>query len=166
VDDYNKRGVPLVAHALTAPLYLRCCFGEKWTFFDNVDVWREALMGSYEERIARLSDPARRQQMKQIYDQTRQPRSVGDILHFICRKISREDLRARYQDRTAAGSAGHFRSGWLEDAVADPGIQFAARSLPRDAGASGSRRFLRRGRTCEIPNTRNVPDRLALTGGA
>jgi N-acyl-D-amino-acid deacylase len=101
VDEYNKRGVPLVAHALTAPLYLRCCFGEKWTFFDNVDVWREALMGSYEERITRLSDPVRRQQMKQIYDQTRQPRSVGDISHFICRKISREDLRSKYQDRTA-----------------------------------------------------------------
>ena len=101
IDEYNRRGVPLVGHALTAPLYLRCCFGEKWTFFDNVDVWRESLMGTYEERIGRLSDPTRRQQMKNVYDETRQPRSVGDLSTFICRKIQRADLRGKYQDRTA-----------------------------------------------------------------
>jgi N-acyl-D-aspartate/D-glutamate deacylase len=105
IDEYNKKGVPLVGHALTAPLFLRCCLGEKWTFFDNVDVWRESLMGTFEERIGRLTDPGRRQQMKEIYDKSKQPRSVGDISHFICRKIQNEDLRAKYQDRTAGDIA-------------------------------------------------------------
>jgi N-acyl-D-amino-acid deacylase len=105
IDQYNRKGVPLVGLVLTAPLFMRCCFGEKWTFFDNVDVWREALIGSFEDRVAMLTNPARRQQMKDIYDQTRQPRVVGDLKTFICRKIQSGDLRAKYQDRTAGDIA-------------------------------------------------------------
>jgi N-acyl-D-aspartate/D-glutamate deacylase len=118
IDEYNKKGVPLVGHALTAPLFLRCCLGEKWTFFDNVDVWRESLMGTFEERIGRLTDPVRRQQMKEIYDKSKQPRSVGDISHFICRKIQNEDLRAKYQDRTA-GDIAKVEGRHIIDVVID-----------------------------------------------
>ena len=52
---------PLVGHAVTVRLNMRCCFREDWTFFDNVDAWREALMGPFEERWAKLTDPARRE---------------------------------------------------------------------------------------------------------
>ena len=105
VDDYNRRGVALVGHAVTVRLSMRCCFREDWTFFDNVDAWREALMGPMEEREAKLNDPARRELLRHIYDRSKQPITAGDIAGFICRKISRDDLRAKYQDRTVADIA-------------------------------------------------------------
>jgi N-acyl-D-amino-acid deacylase len=100
IDEYNRKGVPLVGLALVAKLNLRCCFAEKWTFFDNVDVWREATMGTLEERKAKLTDPAIRQQMREIWDKSRQPSAAGNIKNFACRKIFRDDLRAKYRDRT------------------------------------------------------------------
>jgi len=122
---------------LTAPLFLRCCLGEKWTFFDNVDVWRESLMGTFEERIGRLTDPVRRQQMKEIYDKSKQPRSVGDIYHFICRKIQNEDLRAKYQDRTA-GDIAKVEGRHIIDVVID--ISAADVCLPVSFGFRPSAR--------------------------
>ena len=52
----QSKGVPLVGHAMTVRLNMRCCFSEKWTFFDDVDVWRDATMGTLEERKAKLTD--------------------------------------------------------------------------------------------------------------
>ena len=105
VDEYNRKGVALVGHAVTVRLNIRCCFLEEWTFFDNVDPWREALMGSLEERKAKLADPDRRQILKHIYDRSRQPIFAGDIANFVCRKISRDELRSKYQDRTVSDIA-------------------------------------------------------------
>jgi N-acyl-D-amino-acid deacylase len=81
-------------------LNLRCCFAEKWTFFDNVEVWREATLGSFEERQAKMTNPAIRHTMREIYDKSKQPRIVGDIADFVCRKLHQEELRGKYQDRT------------------------------------------------------------------
>lgn len=100
VDRYNRKGVPLVGIAMTVRLNLRCCFLEKWTFFDDVDVWRDATMGTLEERKAKLTDPVRRQAMKEIYDRTKRPSAAGKITDFVCRKIHRDELRAKYRDRT------------------------------------------------------------------
>ena len=46
---------------------------EKWTFFDDVDVRRDATMGTLKERKAKLTDPIRRQAMKEIYDRSDGP---------------------------------------------------------------------------------------------
>jgi N-acyl-D-amino-acid deacylase len=123
IDEYNRKGVPLVGHALIARLNLRCCFREKWTFFDNVDVWRDATMGSLEERKAKLTDPGVRQAMKEVYDRSRQPLAAGKITDFICRKIGRDDLRARYRDRTvrdiAAAENKHPIDALLDVSAAD-----------------------------------------------
>jgi N-acyl-D-aspartate/D-glutamate deacylase len=100
VDEYNRKGVPLVGIAMTVRLNLRLCFLEKWTFFDDVEVWRDATMGTLEERKAKLTDPVRRQAMKEIYDRTRRPAAAGKINDFVCRKIFSDELRAKYRDRT------------------------------------------------------------------
>ncbi len=100
VDEYNRRGVPLVAHGLTMRLQFRFSFEEQWNLFDNVDAWREATLGTAEERKAKLMNPTLRQAMRAEYDRTRQPKALGDIADFVCRKVSRDDLRKKYQDRT------------------------------------------------------------------
>jgi N-acyl-D-aspartate/D-glutamate deacylase len=99
VDEYNKKGVPLIAHALTMRLSFRFSFDDSWNFFDNVEVWREATLGSPEEVKAKLSNKELRPEMKREYDKSKQPRALGDIADYICRKAFRDDLRIKYGDR-------------------------------------------------------------------
>src|SRR5260370_9835655 len=58
VDDSNKKGVPLIAHALTMRLSFRLSFDDSWSFFDNVDVCREETLGSPAALKASLSNNA------------------------------------------------------------------------------------------------------------
>ena len=100
VDDCNKKGVPLVAHGLTMRLDFRFSLEEQWNLFDNVDAWREATLGTAEERKAKLVNPKLRQAMREEYDRTKQPKALGDIADFVCRKVENADLRKKYRDRT------------------------------------------------------------------
>lgn len=109
VDEYNKRGVPLVAHGLTMRLDFRFSLEEKWNLFDNVDAWREATLGTAEERKAKLLNPTLRQAMRDEYDRTKQPKALGDIADFVCRKVENAELRQKYQDRTVRDIAAMER---------------------------------------------------------
>jgi hypothetical protein len=99
VDEYNRKGVPLVAHGLTKRLDFRFSFSDEWNLFDNVDSWREATLGTEEERKIKLAKPDLRQAMKAEYDRTKQPKALGDIATFICRKVENEELSKKYRDR-------------------------------------------------------------------
>jgi N-acyl-D-amino-acid deacylase len=99
VDDYNKKGVPLVAHGLTMRLDFRFTLEDQWNLFDNVDAWREATLGTAEERKAKLMKPELRQSMRAEYDRSKQPKALGDIANFVCRKLENEELRKKYRDR-------------------------------------------------------------------
>ncbi len=99
VDEYNKQGVPLVAHGLTKRLDFRFSFSDEWNLFDNVDAWREATLGTEEERKIKLANPDLRQSMKAEYDRTKQPKALGDIATFICRKVESDEMSKKYRDR-------------------------------------------------------------------
>ena len=99
VDEYNKKGVPLVAHGLTKRLDFRFSFSDEWNLFDNVDAWREATLGTEEERKIKLANPDLRQSMKAEYDRTKQPKALGDIATFICRKVESDEMSKKYRDR-------------------------------------------------------------------
>lgn len=105
VDDYNRKGIPLVAHGLTMRLDFKFSLEEKWNLFDNVDAWREATLGTEEERKAKLMRPDLRQAMRAEYDRTKQPKALGDIADFICRKVESAELRKKYRDRTVGDIA-------------------------------------------------------------
>jgi N-acyl-D-aspartate/D-glutamate deacylase len=123
VDEYNKKGVPLVGHAVTIRANFRFSFTDQWNLFDNVDAWREATLGTVEERKAKLNNPTLRQGMKDEYERTKQPKVLGDIADFVCRKISRDDLRTKYQDRTvrdiAQAENKHVVDALLDVSAAD-----------------------------------------------
>jgi len=123
VDEYNKKGVPLVGHAVTIRANFRFSFTDQWNLFDNVDAWREATLGSAEERKAKLANPILRQGMKAEYDQSKQPKVLGDIADFVCRKIYRDDLRSQYQDRSvrdiAQAEHKHVIDALLDVSAAD-----------------------------------------------
>ena len=123
VDEYNKKGVPLVGHAVTIRANFRFSFIDQWNLFDNVDSWREATLGTPEERTTKLNNPTLRQAMKVEYDRSKQPKVLGDIADFVCRKISRDDLRSKYQDRSvreiAQSENKHIVDALLDVSAAD-----------------------------------------------
>jgi N-acyl-D-aspartate/D-glutamate deacylase len=59
LDECRKRGLPIYGQALTTDAGLTFTF-EDWNLWDDLDAWREATTGTLEERLAKLSDPARR----------------------------------------------------------------------------------------------------------
>ncbi len=59
LDDCRKRGLPIYGQALTTDAGLTFTF-EDWNLWDDLDAWREATTGTLEERLGKLSDPARR----------------------------------------------------------------------------------------------------------
>lgn len=98
VDQHNKKGIPLVAHGLTMRLDFRFKLEDEWNLFDNVDSWREATLGTEEERKAKLVRPDLRQAMRDEYDRSKQPKALGDIADFVCKKVSKDELRNKYRD--------------------------------------------------------------------
>lgn len=83
VDEHNKRGIPLVAHGLAMRLDFRFTLEEQWNLFDNINAWREATLGTAEERKAKLVNPKLRQAMREEYDRTKRPKALGDIAEVL-----------------------------------------------------------------------------------
>jgi N-acyl-D-amino-acid deacylase len=59
LDQCRKDGLQVYGCALTTRNALIFTF-EDWNLFDEADAWREATLGTLEERLDKLADPARR----------------------------------------------------------------------------------------------------------
>jgi N-acyl-D-amino-acid deacylase len=68
LDYYNlEEGVRVYAQALTTNFVSEFTF-EDYNLLDTMPPWREALLGTVEEKRAKLSDPDRRRALKEIDD--------------------------------------------------------------------------------------------------
>jgi N-acyl-D-aspartate/D-glutamate deacylase len=76
IHDANGRGNRIFGQAVTQEIELQFTM-EDWNLFDFSPVWREATVGTAEERLAKLSDPERRRALKQEYDNGRRIGLVG-----------------------------------------------------------------------------------------
>ncbi len=63
LDECHQRGLRIYGQGLTTDAGYSFSFDE-WNMFDDVECWREATLGSKEERLAKLSDPARRDALR------------------------------------------------------------------------------------------------------
>ena len=59
VESCRLRGLPIYGQAVTTDVGLAFTF-EEWNLWDDMEAWREATLGTVEERKAKLADPARR----------------------------------------------------------------------------------------------------------
>ena len=59
VEECRLKGLPIYGQAVTTDVGLAFTF-EEWNLWDDMDAWREATLGTVEERMAKLADPARR----------------------------------------------------------------------------------------------------------
>ncbi len=59
----RERGIRVIGQGLTTDAGYSFTL-ENWNLFDDSPAWREATTGTFEERMAKLSDPARRQALR------------------------------------------------------------------------------------------------------
>ena len=64
VESCRLRGLPIYGQAVTTDVGLAFTF-EEWNLWDDMEAWREATLGTVEERLAKLADPARRQALRE-----------------------------------------------------------------------------------------------------
>jgi N-acyl-D-aspartate/D-glutamate deacylase len=119
LKEHNSRGVPLIGQAVTIRLDARFTF-ENWNLFDNVEAWRIATLGSPEERRAKLANSDLRQAMREEYDQTKQPKALGDMADFIVTEVVKEDLK-KYEGLSARQIAD-MENKHVVDAILDISI--------------------------------------------
>jgi N-acyl-D-aspartate/D-glutamate deacylase len=97
LNDVRERGLRIYPQATTteAPLFFTF---EDWNLWDDSPAWREATLGTHEEKLAKLADPARREEMR------RQPTlagSSGPIRDIVLLRTSNPDHK-QYEDHTIA----------------------------------------------------------------
>jgi N-acyl-D-aspartate/D-glutamate deacylase len=64
VESCRLRGLPIYGQAVTTDVGLAFTF-EEWNLWDDMEAWREATLGTVEERMAKLADPARRPALRE-----------------------------------------------------------------------------------------------------
>jgi len=116
LKEHNSRGVPLIGQAVTMRLDARFTF-ENWNLFDNVEAWRIATLGSPEERKAKMANADLRQAMREEYDQTKQPKALGDMADFIVTEVAREDLK--HYEGLSARQIAEKENKHVVDAILD-----------------------------------------------
>ena len=92
-----------------------------WNLFDDSEAWREATMGSSEERLTKLSDPSRRAKLKDYANGQRLV--TGELENFVIEKV----YTPRFKHLEGMTLEGRRRARWtrhivdtmLEVAIAD-----------------------------------------------
>lgn len=99
----EDEGVRVFAQALTTNFASEFTF-EDYNLADAIPCWREALLGTVEEKRGKLSDPARRAAMKAVHEERGGLFGAGYPLHEIkVHWISSDVPRAKYLKETYEG---------------------------------------------------------------
>jgi N-acyl-D-amino-acid deacylase len=123
IADINAKGIRLFGQGLTTRLPARLTL-EDWNLFDDSEAWREATVGTVEERKAKLSNPKIRQALREDYNN---PKSsdffFGELPRYIARKVRQQDLKAKYEglslEQIAQQENKHVIDAMLDLSVAD-----------------------------------------------
>ncbi len=132
----RERGIPVYGQGVTTDAGFTFTF-EDWNLYDDSEAWCEATTGTFEERLHKLSDPARRPALKEHL-----PRIATGPLDAvtILTPASPETERYRQMSTAQAGEmmGKHFVDAFLDIAVAD-----RLRTVFYTASAAGSSDLLR-----------------------
>jgi len=121
----NAKGLRIFGQAVTARAPVRMTL-EDWNLFDSVPSWREATLGTTEERKMKLRKPEIRASMREEYDNGGMETLAlvfGELPKWIARKVQRRDLKDQYEglsiEQIAARENKHFVDAMLDLTVAD-----------------------------------------------
>jgi len=125
VEAANARGVRVFGQAVTARAPVRMTL-EDWNLFDSIPAWKDATLGTVEERKAKMSKPELRAAMRADYDQGGMETLnivFGEFDKFIARKVRNTDLKLQYEgmsvQQIAEKEGKHVIDAMLDLSVAD-----------------------------------------------
>jgi N-acyl-D-aspartate/D-glutamate deacylase len=125
VEAANARGVRVFGQAVTARAPVRMTL-EDWNLFDSIPAWKDATLGTVEERKAKMSRPELRAEMRADYDAGGMETLnivFGEFDKFIARKVRNPDLKLKYEgmsvSQIAEKEGKHVIDAMLDLSVAD-----------------------------------------------
>ncbi len=125
VEAANERGARVFGQAVTARAPVRMTL-EDWNLFDGIPAWKEATLGTVEERKAKLAKPELRKEMRDDYDKGGMDTMnivFGEFHKFIARKVRDRDLKLKYEglsvEQIAEKEGKHVIDAMLDLSVAD-----------------------------------------------
>ena len=125
VEAANARGVRVFGQAVTARAPVRMTL-EDWNLFDSIPAWKDATLGTVEERKAKMSRPELRAEMRTDYDAGGMETLnivFGEFDKFIARKVRNTDLKLKYEgmsvSQIAEKEGKHVIDAMLDLSVAD-----------------------------------------------
>jgi hypothetical protein len=83
-DHCHAKGLRIYPQAVTNTTTFTFTFAD-WNLFDDSEAWREATLGSTDERLVKLSDPLRRAKLRDYANGQRMV--AGDLETFVIQKI-------------------------------------------------------------------------------
>ena len=127
LEDCTRRGIRVYAQGFTRPNAESEFSFRDWNLFDNSDAWREATLGSPEERKRKMQDPDIRARMRAEWDSGIRPGQRGVIAEdslesLVIAEVATKEFE-RYQGRkvgdVAAEQGKHVVDTVLDIAVAE-----------------------------------------------
>src|SRR3984893_10008332 len=118
-DHCHARGLRVYPQAHTNTTSFTFTFAD-WNLFDDSEAWREATLGSTQERLMKLSDPRRRAKLRDYANGQRMV--TGNLENFVIEKIYMP--RFKHLEGLTLRDAGgkmdrHIVDTMLEIAIAD-----------------------------------------------
>ncbi len=90
IEECQANGKRVYGQTLTAGNDLTYTF-EDFNLLDGVDAWREATLGTVDERLAKMRDPEVRAALRHDYDHGRMPITTGPIREFVILETQRPE---------------------------------------------------------------------------
>jgi N-acyl-D-aspartate/D-glutamate deacylase len=123
LEEANAKGVPVFGQAATVRTNFTFTF-EDWNLFDNSPIWRDATVGTVEEKRAKLANSEIRRAMKEEYDSGQISIDLfGRVAEFIAQEVFRPELREKYEElsveQIAERENKHIIDAMLDLSVAD-----------------------------------------------
>ena len=117
LERCRERGIPVYGQGVTSDAGFTFTF-EDWNLYDDSEAWMEATVGSKEERLAKLSDPARRQALKDNLPATATA-PLETVTVLSPRTAETEQFREMSVAQVAERTGKHPVDAMLDIAVAD-----------------------------------------------
>ncbi len=117
LERCRERGIPVYGQGLTTDAGFTFTF-EDWNLYDDSEAWMEATMGSKDERLAKLADPARRQGLKDNLPHVATA-PLGSVTVLGPRTAETERFREMSIQQVADLTGKHPVDAMLDIAVAD-----------------------------------------------
>ncbi len=124
LNEMVAKGIPVYGQAASvrAPFVINF---QDWNLFDDNPAWREATLGTVEEKRAKLANPEFRKAVRAEYDAGTPTRDFvfGELRRYVAIKIEHPDLREKYLGLSVAEIAKrenkHVIDAILDISVAD-----------------------------------------------